>query len=116
MENNISYGIDRAGASKFMKEVFEAGEFGKSSPDRMVVLRGKGLLLPFIREFHHQMKLNYPKAGKLVFIWPVLWVLTLAGFIHRNKSIRNVSGSAIIKKAVQRSFVVERMKLFKKMK
>lgn len=116
MENNDGYGMDSAGILEFMKEVFEAGEFGKSSPDRMVVLRGRGILLPFIREFHHQMKLTYPKAGKVIFIWPVLWVLTFAGFMHRNKSIRNVAGSAIIKKAVQRSFVVERMKLFKKMK
>lgn len=116
MENNDGYSMDSAGTLEFMKEVFEAGEFGKSSPDRMVVLRSKGILLPFIREFHHQMKLNYPKAGRIVFIWPVLWVLAFAGFIHRNKSIRNVTGSAIIKKAVQRSFIVEKMKLFKKMK
>lgn len=116
MENSSHYGIDKVSVPEFIKEVFEAGEFGKSSPDRMVVLRGRGWLLPFIREFHHQMKLNYPRAGKIIIIWPVLWVMTLAGFIHRNKSIRNVAGTAIIKKAVQRSFIVEKMKLFKKIK
>lgn len=104
---------DRENAKEFMEEVFEAGEFGKTSPDRMVVLRGTGCI-SYIREFHHQMRLTYPKAGHIIIIWPVLWIMTFAGFIYRNHSIRNVTGSAIIKKAAQRSRLAGKMKLFKK--
>ena len=104
---------DRENAKEFMEEVFEAGEFGKTSPDRMVVLRGTGCI-SYIREFHHQMRLTYPKAGHVIIIWPVLWIMTFAGFIYRNHSIRNVTGSAIIKKAAQRSRLAGKMKLFKK--
>lgn len=106
---------DREDAEEFIKEVFEAGEFGKSSPDRMVVLRGTGWI-SYIREFHHQMKLAYPEAGRIIIIWPVLWIMTLAGFLYRNHSVRNVTGSAIIKKAAQRSRVASKMKLFKKIR
>ena len=104
---------DRENAKEFLEEVFEAGEFGKTSPDRMVVLRGTGWIA-YIREFHHQMRLAYPKAGQVIIIWPVLWIMTFAGFIYRNHSIRNVTGSAIIKKAAQRSRLAGEMKLFKK--
>ncbi|MDE6615600.1 MAG: nucleotidyltransferase family protein [Lachnospiraceae bacterium] len=103
---------DREDAKEFMEEVFEAGEFGKTSPDRMVVLRGTGWI-SYIREFHHQMRLTYPKAGHIIIFWPVLWIMTFTGFLHRNRSIRNVTGSAIIKKAAQRSRLAGKMRLFK---
>ncbi len=103
---------DREDAKEFMEEVFEAGEFGKTSPDRMVVLRGTGWI-SYIREFHHQMRLTYPKAGHIFILWPVLWIMTFTGFLYRNRSIRNVTGSAIIKKAAQRSRLAGKMKLFK---
>lgn len=104
---------DKEDAREFLEEIFEAGEFGKSSPDRMVVLRGTGITA-YIREFHHQMKLTYPASGRIFILWPVLWVMTLAGFIHRNKSIRNVSGTQIFKKTAQRSKIVKKMGLFQK--
>ncbi len=100
-------------AEEFMEEVLEAGEFGKTSPDRMVALRGTGWI-SYIREFHHQMRLAYPEAGRIIIIWPVLWIMTFAGFLYRNHSIRNVTGSAIIKKAAQRSRLTSKMRLFKK--
>lgn len=105
---------DNTALTEFMEEIFEAGEFGKSSPDRMVALRGTGLMA-YVREFHHQMQLNYPKASKIVILWPFLWIMAFTGFIFRNKNIRNVPASAIIKKAAQRSRIVEKMELFKKM-
>ena len=26
----------------------------------------------YVREFHHQMHINFPKVGKIIFLWPVL--------------------------------------------
>lgn len=96
---------------EFVNEVFEAEEFGKSSADRMVVMRGTGIAA-YVREFHHQMCLTYPKACKIIIIWPFLWLMMFFGFFYRNKKIRNVSGTAIIKKAAKRSSLVRDMKLF----
>lgn len=110
--NNIKQEeINKEDIGEFMKEVLEAEEFGKSSAERMVVLRNTGII-SYIREFHHQMRLTYPKASHIIVIWPVLWIMTLAGFIYRNKSVRNVSGAAVLKKAAQRSRVVKKMNLF----
>lgn len=96
---------------ELMAEIFEAEEFGHSSKDRMVVLRGTRLM-DYAREFHHQMKLNYPKAGKIMVLYPVLWIMTLCGFLYRNRTLRKVSGRQILKKAKKRSQLTEQMRLF----
>ncbi len=97
---------------EFLLEILEAEEFGKSSKDRMVVLRGNGIQ-DYFREFHHQMLLNFPKAGKCPLCWPVLWMITLVRFIRNNRRIREVSEIAILKKAGQRSKIIKALDLFK---
>ena len=94
-----------------MLEIFDADEFGRSSSDRMGSLRGKKFM-DYIREFHHQMKLTYPKAGKCVWLYPVLWVMTLWGFLHRNRTLRKVSSRQILQNAKKRSRLTEQMRLF----
>lgn len=96
----------------FMKEILEAEEFGKSGVSRMVVMRGTGPA-DYIREFHHQMRLTYPKAGGCVLLWPVLWGMTFVGFVYRNHTLRKVSTREIMKKAKRRSELVEGLRLFK---
>lgn len=102
----------RISAKEFMQEVLEAEEFGKSSGERMVMLRKPGLS-GYVLEFHHQMHLNFPKAGRWFPLWPVLWTVTLARFLRNNRKIRGVSGRTILRKASERSRVMEQMKLWK---
>lgn len=106
----VNYG--KSQANTFMAEVLEAEEFGKSSRDRMVALRS-ARLVEYIREFHHQMYLNYPRVSKCVLCWPVLWVATLVRFLYNNHKIRNVSARAVLKKAGRRGKVIEQMRLWK---
>lgn len=96
----------------FVEEIFEAEEFGKSSKDRMVTMRGSGLF-DYIREFHHQMRLNFPKTGKCFLLWPVLWIITLFRFVKNNRIIRKTSTYSILKKAGNRSKMMEQLGLFK---
>lgn len=100
-------------ASVFLKDILEAEEFGKSSQDRMVVVRGTKLW-DYMREFHYQMKLTYPKSSRYVVCWPVLWMKTLVGFLYRNHSLRRVSTIRIMKNARSRSRLVEGLRLFEK--
>lgn len=104
--------VEKAQVNAFMAEVLEAEEFGQSSADRMVALRN-ARLTEYIREFHHQMQLNYPGASGCVLCWPVLWVLTLVRFLYNNRKIRNVSARAVLRKAGRRGRVIEEMKLWK---
>jgi hypothetical protein len=98
-------------AELFFEEILEAGEFGMEQKERMVALRGIGPMA-YLREFHHQMHRNYPRAGRFFLCWPVLWVLTLLTFLHNNRTVRHVSAIALLKKAGQRSRLTKKMRLY----
>lgn len=98
-------------AEEFMREILDAEEFGKSSKDRMVVMRGTGFY-DFVREFHHQMRLNFPKAGRCFVLWPVLWGITLFRFLRNNRELRNTSARKILGEAARRSRMMKKIRLF----
>ena len=99
----------------FYSEFSNAGEFGKTSKDRMVSLRGNSLF-DYFREFHHQMKLNFPKASRIFLIWPILWIVTFIRFMVNNKRVRNVKLSAVITKAGERGKLNRKLGLFTRKK
>jgi hypothetical protein len=103
--------ISQAGAEHFLQEVLEAEEFGKSQTERMVVVRGSSIGAYF-KEFHHQMLLNHPKAGRYPLLWLPLWIITLVMFLYRNKKLRKVSTKAILQSAHRRSRLLKEMDLF----
>lgn len=95
---------------EFMREILDAEEFGKSGETRMVMMRGTGFI-DYVREFHHQMNLNFPKAGKCFLFWPVLWVITMVKFLYNNRKVRNISTKEILKEAKRRSKLMEKIKI-----
>ena len=94
-----------------MKDILASGEFGHDKRQRMVAMRGTGIDA-YAREFHHQMHLNYPKAGRVFLLWPFLWGMTLLRFLYNNRAVRGVRGRDILKEAGKRSRLIDRMKLF----
>lgn len=96
----------------FLKEILEAEEFGKSAQDRMVTLRGNRAG-DYVREFHHQMCLNFPGACRYIPLWPGLWLVTLVRFLNNNRRIRKVSAWSVLKKAGQRSRIMEQIGLWR---
>lgn len=104
--------MEEAEMRGFVGDILEAEEFGKSGKDRMVRLRGTSLW-DYVREFHHMMHLNYPRAGKVFLLWPVLWCITLLRFLKNNRKIRGVTTGEVLKKARERSSRMEQLELFK---
>lgn len=96
---------------RFFKDIIEAEEFGKSQRGRMLAIHESGVT-GYIRAFHHQMKLNYPKAGKNVVLWPALWVSTLARFLYNNRTLRGITVAEVLKSAGKRGRIVDKMHLF----
>lgn len=96
-----------------MYDVVEAEEFGRSNNDRMVIMLDTGLP-GYIREFHHQMRLNFPKTGKIVILWPALWCVTLYRFLRNNRTVRKTSGLEILNTARKRSRLIKDMELFER--
>lgn len=96
----------------FLQETLEAERYGKTQSDRTAVLRGTHLG-DYIREFHHQTVLGFPRASRMVITLPVLYIIVFIRFIYNNHTVRGQSLKAVLKKAKQRTRLVESMKLFK---
>ena len=93
---------------ELLRDILDAGEFGYSESERMVGMEGNSLAA-YVREFHHQMHINFPKAGRIAVFWPVLWVATLVRFLRNNKKLNRAPISAIMKKAGERGTLVKRL-------
>lgn len=104
--------LEEAMLAEFIAEIMEAEEFGNSTGNRMVMMRGTSVL-DYIREFHHQMRLNYAKCSKILIFWPILWVMTFIVFFVNNRKIRKISSIDILKKTQARSKIMTKIKLFK---
>lgn len=101
---------DKTLLNAIIMDIIEAEEFGYSDKNRMVVLRDSKIN-SLIREFHHQMIINYPKMSHYIVLWPILWVCTLLVFLRNNKKVRHTSTFHILKNASKRSQIRKRMKV-----
>ena len=99
---------DWEAADALLRDILDAGEFGYSEAERMVGMDGDSLSA-YVREFHHQMHINFPKAGRVPVFWPVLWVATLVRFLNNNKKLHRAPVSEIMKKAGKRGALVRRL-------
>lgn len=93
---------------ELLRDILDAGEFGYSETARMVGMDGDSWTA-YVKEFHHQMHINFPKCGKVPLFWPVLWIITLVRFLKNNKKLHRASVSAIMKKAGDRGKLVKRL-------
>lgn len=103
--------VEEETTAELLREILDAEDFGNSDVNRMVMMNGTGPTA-YIREFHHQMHLNFPRAGKCFLLWPVLWVITLIRFLQNNRKVRNTSTGKILKEAARRSKLMEELKIF----
>lgn len=99
---------DKKTTDALLEDIFLAGEFGHSEETRMVGLQGTSPWA-YVKEFHHQMHLNFPNEGKNVLLWPILWVKTLTIFLKNNKRLHRPSVRALMKKAKERGILVDEL-------
>ena len=113
-EEQFAWELPQIGDERmFLREILDAEEFGTGGSSRMVVMQGGGLV-GYVREFHHQMHLNYPKAGKVFLCWPVTWCLTLIRFLYNNRKLNRGSAREIMREASRRSNLAKQLGLFRR--
>ena len=88
-------------------------EFGTVEAEQMVTLRGNRWS-DLLREFHHQMHLNFPDTGKNPLLWPVLWSRTAWRFARNNRTIRKTTMRRVIKNARKRGKIAKKLHLFQR--
>ncbi|MBM6999497.1 nucleotidyltransferase family protein [bacterium] len=104
---------DDALCEALLEEVLAGGEFGHSSRTRMVVLRGTSPV-DYLREFHHQTRLNFPRASRVAPAWPALWAVTLARFLRNNRTVRGVTLRSVLRETHRRSALTSGLGLFRR--
>lgn len=95
-------------ADALLRDILDAGEFGYSEAERMVGMDGNSMIA-YVKEFHHQMHINFPRTGKIVLFWPVLWIATLLRFLNNNRKLNRPAISDIMKKAGKRGELVQKI-------
>lgn len=112
LAEEILTGTFQGSSEVFMREILDAEEFGLHEKSRMVVLRGNGFM-DYAREFHHQMRLGYPGASRILLLWPVLWAMAFVKFCRNNRKIRGISFLEVIQRTRERSRYTKELHLFK---
>ena len=75
----------------------------------MVALRGDGFF-DYVREFHHQTVLAFPKLSKTIVLLPGLYLIVLVRFLKNNKTRRGgQSAAAILKDAGRRGRLTKKL-------
>lgn len=104
--------IDENLPEALLHDVFGGGEHGKYDSARMIITTRKPSLKTYLLELHRQMKRRFKKAGKIVILWPILWLLTGIIFVYNNMHLRNVSTKKILESNKERNELVQKLDVF----
>lgn len=104
----VEHAVEQELMDALLRDILDAGEFGYGEAERMVGMDGNSLGA-YLGEFHYQMHLNFPRAGKIPVLWPALWCATLVRFLRNNKRLNRPPVSEIMRKAGQRGQLVSRL-------
>ena len=77
----------------FITQLLEDGDVSQNNGSALV---GSGSyekinFLTYFKEGHLQMHVRFPRLGKCLLLWPILWLITLVCFLYNNRTIRNMS-------------------------
>lgn len=80
----------------FMEKILNDGDLGTQLPgaDSALVYSGsyqKITMFTYFKEGHLQMKVRFPKAGRLPVLWPVLWIATFVIFLYNTHKVRHTT-------------------------
>lgn len=109
----LSEALSKETLSDFMKDIFQAGEFGKSDSARLLIMTKSGGISPYLHEFHRQMKKRFPFAHRFFPIWPILWLITGTCFVWNNHFVRRTKTKTLLQTTKKRQHLLHGLKLFR---
>lgn len=98
----------------FMKEILDAGTFGKTNRSRMLIMSGGSKFSQYFIELHRQMKKRFQRLCKIPPLWPFLWITTCLCFLWNNHFLRKTKTKDILDTARKRQHLVKELTLFQK--
>lgn len=104
--------LDDTFLSSFMDDILSAGEFGKTDTARLLIMQKGGRFSQYFHEFHRQMKNRFPKAHKIIPLWPFLWLITGFCFVWNNHFLRKTKTSTLLATTKKRQKLLQHLHLF----
>lgn len=98
----------------FMKEILDAGTFGKTNQNRMLIMSDGGRFSQYFIELHRQMKKRFQRLCKIPPLWPFLWLISCVCFLWNNHFLRKTKTKDILDTARKRQRIVKELTLFQK--
>ena len=92
-EADPSVSYESSDCERFLTKILANEDMGSQDPGALVSSGSyqKVNLLTYFQEGHLQMKVRFPKLGRFVPLWPVLWLITFAAFVHNTYKKRNTT-------------------------
>ncbi len=106
--------LDEGFPDIFMKEILDAGTFGKTNQSRMLIMSGGGRFSQYFIELHRQMKKRFQKLCKIPPLWPFLWIISCLCFLWNNHFLRKTKTKDILDTARKRQRLVKELTIFQK--
>lgn len=114
LDPSLDAGKDQGFPDIFMKEILDAGAFGKTNQNRMLIMSGGGRFSQYFIELHRQMKKRFQKLCKIPPLWPILWIISGICFLWNNHFLRKTKTKDILSTARKRQRLIKELTLFQK--
>lgn len=84
---------DATSCTAFMRKILADADMGSNTSSALVGSTSyeKVTWRTYLQEGHFQMKLQYPRLGKCILFWPVLWGITFFRFVKNTYQVRNTT-------------------------
>lgn len=99
---------------EFMLRILEEKDMGSADASTLVGSSAYRTLslFTYMKEFHLQMHVRFPKLGTCILLWPALWVITLICFLKNTYFLRKTTLSKTFRSFREKNQRIKVLKIF----
>lgn len=100
--------------AEFIQRILAENDMGSTDESTLVGSHSYKKITPFtyLKEFHLQMHVRFPKLGKYIPLWPILWIFTLICFIKNTYSLRKTTLTKTLRAFHEKNQQTQLLKIF----
>lgn len=100
--------------AEFIQRILDEKDMGSADASTLVGSHSYRKITPFtyLKEFHLQMHVRFPKLGKCILLWPILWIITFVCFIKNTYSLRKTTLTQTFRTFKEKNQQTQMLKIF----
>lgn len=105
---------DHEVCTEFMQRVLDENDMGSTDASTLVGSHSyrKITIFTYLKEFHLQMHVRFPKLGNCILLWPILWIFTFVCFIKNTYSLRQTTLTKTFRAFHEKNQQTQLLKIF----